>query len=73
MINFEEEDPELGDLMRWWCENRPLESTPYTITPEGLKHKWTPATVRVCEFLYPNTGRNEVCPCGSGKKFKKCD
>jgi uncharacterized protein len=20
----------------------------------------------------PKTGRNEVCPCGSGKKFKKC-
>ncbi len=20
----------------------------------------------------PNTGRNEPCPCGSGKKFKKC-
>lgn len=22
--------------------------------------------------LYPNTGRNEKCPCDSGKKFKKC-
>ena len=21
---------------------------------------------------YANVGRNEVCPCGSGKKFKKC-
>lgn len=21
---------------------------------------------------YPNFGRNEICPCGSGKKFKKC-
>lgn len=20
----------------------------------------------------PKTGRNELCPCGSGKKFKKC-
>jgi len=20
----------------------------------------------------PNTGRNELCPCGSGKKYKKC-
>jgi uncharacterized protein len=20
----------------------------------------------------PKTGRNEPCPCGSGKKFKKC-
>ena len=22
--------------------------------------------------LYPNVGRNEKCPCGSGKKFKHC-
>jgi len=22
--------------------------------------------------LYPNTKRNQLCPCGSGKKFKKC-
>ncbi|MFC0141812.1 YchJ family protein [Erwinia mallotivora] len=21
---------------------------------------------------YPDTGRNDRCPCGSGKKFKKC-
>ncbi|CAK0751858.1 SEC-C domain-containing protein [Gammaproteobacteria bacterium] len=21
---------------------------------------------------YPGTGRNEPCPCGSGKKYKKC-
>ncbi|MGE0682771.1 MAG: SEC-C metal-binding domain-containing protein [Candidatus Binatia bacterium] len=20
----------------------------------------------------PKVGRNELCPCGSGKKFKKC-
>ena len=20
----------------------------------------------------PKTGRNEACPCGSGKKYKKC-
>lgn len=23
-------------------------------------------------MLYPNTGRNDLCPCGSGKKFKWC-
>ena len=21
---------------------------------------------------YPGTGRNELCPCGSGKKYKRC-
>lgn len=23
-------------------------------------------------IAFPNTGRNEPCPCGSGKKYKKC-
>ena len=22
--------------------------------------------------LYPKVGRNDPCPCGSGKKYKKC-
>jgi uncharacterized protein YecA (UPF0149 family) len=29
-------------------------------TPEQLKRK------------PPKVGRNEICPCGSGKKFKNC-
>jgi len=24
------------------------------------------------EKKYPGTGRNEPCPCGSGKKYKRC-
>ena len=24
------------------------------------------------ENPYENTGRNELCPCGSGKKYKNC-
>ena len=24
------------------------------------------------DYLYTNVGRNDPCPCGSGKKFKKC-
>lgn len=33
-----------------------------------LDHGPKPETVRVG----PKTGRNDPCPCGSGKKFKKC-
>ena len=22
--------------------------------------------------IYKDVGRNDACPCGSGKKFKKC-
>ena len=32
-----------------------------------LRGKLLPATA-----LRPKVGRNEPCPCGSGKKFKKC-
>ena len=24
------------------------------------------------EKMFKNVGRNDPCPCGSGKKFKKC-
>ncbi|MGO7837673.1 SEC-C metal-binding domain-containing protein [Rhizobium leguminosarum] len=27
---------------------------------------------RLCDISRMKTGRNELCPCGSGKKFKKC-
>ena len=39
----------------------PIESTPY-VPPPPLKPYVAP----------PKTGRNEPCPCGSGKKYKKC-
>lgn len=28
--------------------------------------------LRKINFKYPNAKRNEPCPCGSGRKFKKC-
>ena len=31
-------------------------------------HEAGPTMVRT----HPKVGRNEPCPCGSGKKFKKC-
>jgi len=24
------------------------------------------------KIIVPKTGRNQPCPCGSGKKFKRC-
>lgn len=32
----------------------------------------TPPTDRQMARQPPKVGRNEPCPCGSGKKFKKC-
>ena len=37
---------------------------------EGLKEKNKNYTKKA--EIKPKTGRNENCPCGSGKKFKKC-
>ena len=31
-----------------------------------------PPTLRQKQRKPPKIGRNELCPCGSGKKFKKC-
>jgi hypothetical protein len=37
--------------------------------PESLSSGYTTVPVRRTQ---PKVGRNERCPCGSGKKFKKC-
>lgn len=34
--------------------------------------KFTIKTFKVKNPMYKNIGRNELCPCGSGKKYKKC-
>lgn len=38
---------------------------------------WLPHRLAACEreiakVLQPKVGRNQLCPCGSGKKFKRC-
>jgi uncharacterized protein YecA (UPF0149 family) len=32
----------------------------------------TPTVTKDKDDPYANVGRNEPCPCGSGKKFKRC-
>jgi len=32
------------------------------------REHWLPAPVEIV----PKVGRNEPCPCGSGKKYKRC-
>lgn len=55
---FEDEDPELGDLLRWWG----------TLDRKTQKQLWNQPVVNET----PKVGRNDPCPCGSGKKYKKC-
>lgn len=57
-------------------------STPYNYGPvyyvvSGLRSAWTgwqvqTETHRITESMYAGCKRNDTCPCGSGKKFKKC-
>lgn len=62
VIPFEQEDPELGRLVaRMYSRlflGRPI-----------IGHK----TVKIDRWANTlNIGRNDMCVCGSGKKFKKC-
>lgn len=42
----------------------------YLNSPEA-QHKLKEATTP-WKRLYPKIGMNDPCPCGSGKKYKKC-
>jgi len=44
----------------------------YTEESGGLEPGQEPRTVEPIRNEQPKVGRNEPCPCGSGKKFKKC-
>jgi preprotein translocase subunit SecA len=48
-------------------------STAATETPElaGIGPIRAPVSAALSE-QFENVGRNEPCPCGSGKKYKKC-
>ena len=39
---------------------------------ESLEPGQTPQTVEPIRNKIPKVGRNDPCPCGSGRKFKKC-
>lgn len=42
------------------------------ICKNGPPKQWEPAGNIVKPAEYRRIGRNDICPCGSGKKFKKC-
>ena len=45
---------------------------PLTEGIEGADGQKKPKKVSVIRRSAPETGRNDLCPCGSGKKYKKC-
>lgn len=52
------------EMSGWPCFQKPRQSAK-TTAPEK---SWMPTPVRTV----PKVGRNESCPCGSSKKYKKC-
>ena len=61
------------DEMKWWaCFNEPIRpvhvlTSPANRTPHSSsEHLLKPVRQE------PKIGRNDPCPCGSGKKYKKC-
>lgn len=58
------------DLSHWYCY-----SDAYFEKQKALKENPDPRVIPMANFvrnLAPTAGRNDPCPCGSGKKFKKC-
>lgn len=54
------------DFEQFYYENKPNKDIEEKL--EGLKNYRLQQTKKV----YGKVGRNETCPCGSGKKYKKC-
>jgi uncharacterized protein YchJ len=54
-------------------DNYNYDSVRYVVNK--LNSPWQPWSYKKSKILvtkYKNVGRNELCPCGSGTKFKKC-
>jgi len=45
-------------------------------TQKRVENQGIPGTeegaVKTVKLFHPKVGRNDACPCGSGKKYKKC-
>ncbi len=58
---IDEKYPELVKILQWWDQNR-----------KGRVAKLETVISLYNRQLFKAVGRNEPCPCGSGKKYKKC-
>ncbi len=71
MTDFQR-DPELDKLLEWWS------TVGHAQFPFGLHLDKDGSISKIRNKSIPlinssaKIGRNEACPCGSGKKYKKC-
>ena len=63
-IPIEQSDPEFSSLLKWWCNIGNIDYPNIRIDDTSLSTE----PIRVEKTV----GRNDPCPCGSGKKYKKC-
>lgn len=60
----------IEELSRWYCY-----SVAYFEKQKAQRENPDPRVIPMANFvrdIAPPVGRNDPCPCGSGKKFKKC-
>jgi len=68
----------LKDFDEWIEKNKERieklskEMSDKTLTAEGSRASMLNPRPSVSNFAASKTGRNDPCPCGSGKKYKKC-
>ncbi|HVK53650.1 MAG TPA: DUF1186 domain-containing protein [Burkholderiales bacterium] len=65
----------IGELSRWASfQNIPDRKQEEFERWEGEKYSWSSSEIPVETYRRetPKIGRNDPCPCGSGKKYKKC-
>ena len=67
------EDPRTQDLQNEW-KSTPRDAFDGKTPAEMLEDNpgLMPAKVETYRREEPRVGRNDPCPCGSGKKYKKC-
>ena len=44
----------------------------YDLAREGIQFELKPKKITIAKKAETSIGRNDLCPCGSGKKYKKC-
>jgi hypothetical protein len=80
-------DDTVAEMGWWYCfqDDKAEVATQPSLTNPELAPSWVPSQIASAtpkpapswvptpvKSTKPKTGRNEPCPCGSGKKFKKC-
>lgn len=68
-------EPFEAHVRKWWQGRRPSRDERVDaalVAVEDLRLLWLEASLRPEPMSSDKVGRNDPCPCGSGRKFKKC-